>query len=461
MNFILVILGLVTYILQIEASTICNATQSCPEDLPCCSQYGECGTGLYCLGGCNPIFSFESKACMAMPICANLSTTFSDYSSKILNTQEYMGDVSTADWVYTGYLADYDDEDSLLLAMPKNSGGTVLSSTRYVWYGKISAKLKTSHLAGVVTAFIMFSNVQDEIDYEWVGANLTTTQTNYYFEGYLNYTESRNISSTDTFADFHTYEVDWHEDYITWSVDGVVGRTLYRNDTYNSTSQEYAFPQTPSRVQISIWPGGNATNPEGTIDWAGGEIDWDASDLSDPGYYYSTLNEVNITCYDPPSDVKMNGTTAYTYTGSDTYFADTVAITDDQVMLYSSNGTGLNPDEGKNSTSSSSSTSTSSTSSSSISSNNSSSYSTSINSEKGSTTTGQTESTTATVNDASTTSASSAQSTGFLQNIKSTSSSGTKSISASTQSNAAVGVSVGLTVGDRLAAIALLIGYLL
>lgn len=459
MNWIFAILGLITYILQVEASTICNATQSCPEELPCCSQYGECGTGMYCLGGCNPIFSFDSKACMAMPVCQDISTNFKDYSSKVLNTQDYMGNVSSADWVYTGYLADYDDEDSLLLAMPKNSGGTVLSSTRYVWYGKISAKLKTSHLAGVVTAFIIFSNVQDEIDYEWVGANLTTTQTNYYFEGYLNYTESYNISSSDTFENFHTYEVDWHEDYITWSVDGVVGRTLNRNDTYNSTSQEYAFPQTPSRVQISIWPGGNATNAPGTIDWAGGEIDWDASDLSNPGYYYSTLNEVNITCYDPPSDVKQNGTTAYTFTDSDSFYSDTVAITDDAVMLYSVNGTGLNPDEGKNSTSSSSSSTSSSTilSSSSSGSNSSSSTSTSTDGKKG-TTTAQTESTTS-ATDASTTSLSASQSTGFVQNIKSSSSSATKSISASTQSNAAV--DLGVSLGDGLAAVGLLIGYLL
>jgi len=139
--------------------------------------------------------------------------------------------------LYTGDVLDYDDEESLILAMPKNSGGTVLSSTRAVWYGKVSARIKTSHLAGVVTGFILYSGAGDELDYEFVGADLETAQTNFYWESVLNYTNSANISTTDTFENYHTYELDWHEDYVTWSIDGVVGRTLYKNETYNATTQ--------------------------------------------------------------------------------------------------------------------------------------------------------------------------------------------------------------------------------
>lgn len=73
--------------------------------------------------------------------------------------------------------------NNLLLTMEKGSVGTVLSSTRYVWYGKIGATLKTSRGAGVVSAFILFSGVKDEIDYEWVGVDLGHVQTNYYFQG--------------------------------------------------------------------------------------------------------------------------------------------------------------------------------------------------------------------------------------------------------------------------------------
>jgi beta-glucanase (GH16 family) len=70
--------------------------------------------------------------------------------------------------------------------MPPNSVGTLLASTHYVWYGKITAKLKTSRGAGVVTAFILLSDVKDEIDFEFVGVELDTAQTNFYFQGITN-----------------------------------------------------------------------------------------------------------------------------------------------------------------------------------------------------------------------------------------------------------------------------------
>lgn len=70
--------------------------------------------------------------------------------------------------------------------MAPGTVGTVIASTSYVWYGKISATLKTSYGKGVVSAFILLSDMKDEIDYEWVGVDLHTTQTNYYFQGIPN-----------------------------------------------------------------------------------------------------------------------------------------------------------------------------------------------------------------------------------------------------------------------------------
>lgn len=87
---------------------------------------------------------------------------------------------------------------------------------------------------------------------------------------------------SDSFENFHTYEVDWTPDAITWYVDGESVRTLLREDTYNATSGDYMFPQTPSRLEMSVWPGGLSTNAPGTIAWAGGEISWDTADIKDP-----------------------------------------------------------------------------------------------------------------------------------------------------------------------------------
>ncbi|KAL3229497.1 putative glycosidase CRH2 [Nakaseomyces bracarensis] len=338
------VLAVFAQILRVQAldePIYCNATSQCPEEYPCCSSFGQCGTGQYCVNSCNPKYSFSVDSCVAMPICKDISTKFNNnYTSKVLDANTYLGNASAGDWTYNGYLVDYPQEDGMLLTMPKYSGGSVLSSTRYMWYGKMSAKIKSSHLAGVVSAFIMFSNVQDEVDFEFVGTDLETVQTNYYFQGILNYTNSANLSASNTFENFHTYEVDWHPDYITWSIDGVVGRTLYKNSTYNETSGEYEFPQTPAKVQLSIWPGGNSTNAPGTIAWAGGAINWDAPDIQDPGYYYMVLQEANITCYDPPAGATINGSKSYIFTDKDNFTEDSVVISDRDYVLANSGADG-------------------------------------------------------------------------------------------------------------------------
>ena len=72
--------------------------------------------------------------------------------------------------------------------MNENSTGTLLASTSYVWYGKITANMTSSRGAGVVTAFILLSDVKDEIDFEFIGTDLNDVQSNYYYQGITNCT---------------------------------------------------------------------------------------------------------------------------------------------------------------------------------------------------------------------------------------------------------------------------------
>jgi len=139
------------------------------------------GIGAFCLGGCDSKFSFALESCVPAPICQNKATTFESGIDSVVSIYQYLGDSSKADWVAEGKPVAWDG--NLLLTMPKDSVGTVLSSTHYVWYGKVSATMKTSRGAGVVSAFILFSGVKDEIDFEWVGVNLNNVQSNYYFQG--------------------------------------------------------------------------------------------------------------------------------------------------------------------------------------------------------------------------------------------------------------------------------------
>lgn len=74
-------------------------------------------------------------------------------------------------------------QDTVLLTMAPNTPGTVLASSTYMWYGNVKATFKTGRGRGVVTAFILLSDVKDEIDYEFIGVDTGTAQTNFYFQG--------------------------------------------------------------------------------------------------------------------------------------------------------------------------------------------------------------------------------------------------------------------------------------
>ncbi|KAF1980879.1 glycoside hydrolase family 16 protein [Aulographum hederae CBS 113979] len=338
----------------------CGPGSPCPASAPCCSQYGQCGVGAYCLGGCDPLFSHKLTSCVPAPVCSS-----ADYQLNSLDNaapiNKYLGDASNTNWVYSGTPATYQG-DSLLLTMAQDTVGTLIASTRYVWYGKISATLSTSQGAGVVTAFIMMSDVKDEIDFEFVGTDLEHAQSNFYSQGVTNYNNGANLSTSNTLENTHTYTIDWQPDQITWAIDGNVMRTVKRDSTWNATANRFDFPQTPSRIMLSLWPAGLPSNGAGTIAWGGGLVDWN-SPLMQNGYYYARVHEVKVDCYDPPPGANINGRKSYIYTDA-AGTNNTVQITDKLVTLASLQATGedpgVDPDASQSSSASGTSTASSS-----------------------------------------------------------------------------------------------------
>lgn len=160
----------------------CSSGKLCPKEYPCCSQ-GTCGTGTYCLGGCDPLESYSLKACTPKAIGQNRTFTWPNLDKADSNTK-YLGNASASDWEYSG--KPKLEDGNIVLTMPKNSVGTLLSSTHYIWYGKIAADVKSSRGKGVVTGFILMSDIKDEIDFEWVGSDLENVQSNFYFQGITN-----------------------------------------------------------------------------------------------------------------------------------------------------------------------------------------------------------------------------------------------------------------------------------
>jgi beta-glucanase (GH16 family) len=329
-------------------SAKCTKNSHCPKDTPCCSLYGDCGVGAFCLGGCDPTMSNSLDSCVPAPVCKSGTYTL-DNLDDVQSIDKYLGDASKVNWQSQGDPTIYTDpksgKKSTLLTMAQGTDGTLLASTFYVWYGKICSKLSTAQGQGVVTAFILMSDVKDEIDFEWVGMDVNDVQSNYYSQGVTVYTNGKNLTipNGNSVENEHEYCVDWQEDTLTWSVDGKELRKLDRQGTWNSTAGRFDYPQTPSRVMLSLWPAGKDTNAKGTIEWAGGLIDWNSPYMVN-GYYAARFSEVTVDCYDPPAGAQIKGKKTYKYT-DEAGTNNTVAITDDVVVLGSLMGTGEDPGE--------------------------------------------------------------------------------------------------------------------
>ncbi|PYH97893.1 hypothetical protein BO71DRAFT_95550, partial [Aspergillus ellipticus CBS 707.79] len=151
--------------------------------------------------------------------------------------------------------------------------------------------------------------------------------------------------SSDTFSDWHTYTIDWKPDVLEWYVDDVLLRTLTKNSTYNATADRYQYPQTPSRLEMSIWPGGSEAEGEGTIEWAGGLVDWDSTDIKEYGYFYAQYQNITVECYPPPADTMQEGDVSYVYT-SDSGLSDTIEISGNSTVLNNLEDSGLNMTSG-------------------------------------------------------------------------------------------------------------------
>ncbi|KAI9692345.1 MAG: hypothetical protein M1822_006576 [Bathelium mastoideum] len=323
------------------AANTCGPNNLCPQSTPCCSEYGQCGVGAYCLGGCDPLSSYSLDSCVPAPACNSQDYKLTGLDGIVANT-EYLGDPSTANWVSSGQPVAYDN--SVLLTMAPSTVGTLLTSTKYVWYGKVCSTLTTSQGAGVVTAFILMSDVKDEIDFEFVGVDTQHTQSNFYWQGVDDYNNELNISASNTESQIHTYCFDWQPDALTWAVDGNVLRTLNKADTWNTTDNTFHYPQTPARIELSLWPAGISSNGQGTIDWSGGLVDWNSQYMKN-GYYYAMFSDVNVECYDPPSGYNNSGSKSYVYTNSQG-LNNSVSTSDNIEILGSFYADGQNPNFG-------------------------------------------------------------------------------------------------------------------
>lgn len=153
----------------------------------------------------------------------------------------------------------------------KQGDAPTIETDFYIFFGDVSVTMKAAPGQGIVSSIVFESDDLDEIDWEALGGDSTTIETNYFGKGDTStYDRDTWPSVSDPQNEWHTYKVSWQKDVITWYIDGAIVRTLEYADASSGTR----FPQTPMRIRIGIWAGGDPTNGEGTIEWAGGETNY-------------------------------------------------------------------------------------------------------------------------------------------------------------------------------------------
>jgi beta-glucanase (GH16 family) len=172
--------------------------------------------------------------------------------------------------VSTGAAPTFDNTGAVF-TISKSMQSPTMSSKWYMMFGHYDVVMKAAPGQGIVSSLVLLSDDLDEVDWEFLGSDDKQVQSNYYGKGNTEvYDRGANLSAAaGTQDDFHTYSIDWTADHITWSIDGQVLRTLTPE-----TADKDQYPQSPMQLKIGSWPAGDPSQPKGTIEWAGGPVDY-------------------------------------------------------------------------------------------------------------------------------------------------------------------------------------------
>jgi beta-glucanase (GH16 family) len=156
----------------------------------------------------------------------------------------------------------------------------------YIFGGQVEVIMKAASGQGIISSIVLESDDLDEVDWEFMGGNTTHVETNYFGKGNTtSFDRAIYYPVSDPQNNWHNYTTDWSEGKIDWYIDGQIVRTLQAADANGG----YDFPQTPMNIRLGIWAGGDAKNPNGTIEWAGGLTDYSGCP------YTMTVQSVRVT----------------------------------------------------------------------------------------------------------------------------------------------------------------------
>lgn len=218
---------------------------------------------------------------------SNYSINFIDY------------EMSATVWNTTAGSIGYGDNGAEFIINQRGDSPTVQTEF-YIFFGTIEVIFQAAKGQGIVSSIVIESNDLDEIDWEWIGGNNTHVQTNYFGKGNTtSYDRAKWYPVSDPQESFHNYTTHWTPEALEWWIDGNLVRTLEYADANGGLN----YPQTPSNIRLGIWAGGDPSNNNYTIEWAGGVTDYNDAPFT------MTVQSVRISDY-------TTGATQYEYTGN-------------------------------------------------------------------------------------------------------------------------------------------------
>ncbi|ODV91210.1 glycoside hydrolase family 16 protein [Tortispora caseinolytica NRRL Y-17796] len=160
-------------------------------------------------------------------------------------------------------------KQGLEFSITNKSHYPMLWTTKYMLFGSVEADIIPATGKGIVSFVELVSDVDDEIDIEWLGGKPNMAESNFFRLGNTTtWDRCRKHKVATSHTRFHRYRIDWTPEGMSWSIDGKQVRKLRRKDTTQ-------YPTTPMRIKIGTWIGGLDSNPPGTITWAGGLTKFD------------------------------------------------------------------------------------------------------------------------------------------------------------------------------------------
>ncbi|KAJ4188788.1 transglycosylase [Fusarium falciforme] len=225
---------------------------------------------------CNPM---KKSSCSADEALS--SSTYSVDFTKGADDDNWES-IGSGDVEYTSKGAEF--------TINKKGDAPTIQTNWYIFFGRLEVHLKAASGTGIVSSAVLLSDVLDEVDWEWLGGSSEEVQTNYYGKGNsTSDTRSETFAAAGSQSASHNYTIYWTKETCVWYIDGTAVRTLNYADALGGEN----YPQTPMRIKLGIWAGGDSDNAEGTITWAGGETDYSDAPFT------MTVESVKIENFNP------------------------------------------------------------------------------------------------------------------------------------------------------------------